>query len=110
MASNGSSISERARNSATVDPQEAMFDRELDDDALEKLLDERDKTSTSLLRAKKAFKEKDDLVKARLGEFELADGEVARCGRHRISKVGTPSGHREFDVAASSRLYFSLFE
>jgi hypothetical protein len=108
----GSSISERARNgtAAGVDAQDGLFDKEITDTGLESLLDERETKKTAKARAVKAFKEKDDLVKARLGEFELADGEVARVGKYRIENKPRRGGHRSFDVSAGNTLSITLFD
>lgn len=104
-----SSIADRARNGAAEDPQAGLFDREIEDASLEELLDQREDKRAKKSSATTAFKEKDDLVKARLSEFELEGGEVIRCGKYRITKTVTAPGHREFDVGAGSRLNISLF-
>lgn len=107
----GSSVADRARGHlSAVDGQQGMFDREFDDTNLEALLDQREEKKAKRLAAQKAFKEKDDLVKARLSEFELADGEVARVGKYRIENKVTAPGHREFDVGGGNRLNIKLFD
>lgn len=107
----GSSVRDRARGHlSSVDAQEGMFDRTIDDTGLEALLDQREDVKAKKLDANRKFKEKDDLVKARLGEFELADGEVARIGKYRIEKKQRAGGHREFDVAPGTRLNITLFD
>lgn len=104
------SVEQRARSGAEVDPQEGLFDQTIDDTNLETLLDQRATARQKKLDAAKAFKEKDDLVKARLSEFELAVGEVARVGKYRIEVKRTEGGHREFDVGAGSRLQIKLID
>lgn len=108
---NGSSISDRARgHRSAVDPQDGLFDQDINDDALERLLDEREDRKGKRLEANRKFKEKDDLVKARLEEFSLGEGEVARVGKYRIEKRTSRGGHREFDVAPGARLNITLFD
>lgn len=112
MPSNTSSISDRARNgngAAEGDAQDGMFDKEVDDRALERLLDKRAELNQAKLDAARAYKEKDDQVKARLSEFSLAEGEVARVGKWRVENKVQPGGHRSFDVGRSTRLDIKLF-
>lgn len=106
----GQSITERAQNGAVVDPQEGLFDHEIADEALEALLDKREDAKAKRGRAQKAFKDEDDKVRARLSEFELGDGEVARVGKYRIAKRALPGRSVSFETSPSSRLYISLFE
>jgi hypothetical protein len=106
----GSSVSNRARHLSSVDAQDGLFDQEIDDTSLEALLDEREDLNEKRLEANRKFKEKHDLVKARLGEFNIAVGEVARVGKYRIEKRPSQGGHREFDVAPGERLTIKLFD
>lgn len=107
----GQSVADRARGHlSAVDGQQGMFDRELDAQGLEALMDQREDKKAKKLSAAKAFKEKDDLVKARLAEFNLAVGEVARVGKYRVEVKATPGGHREFDVGAGERINIKLFD
>lgn len=106
---NVSSIADRARNAPAVDPQDGLFDKEFDDTNLEQLLDKREAAKDKRAKATKAFKDEDDKVKARLSEFELADGEVARVGKYRIAKKATPGRAVSFETSPSSRLSISLF-
>ena len=109
----GSSVANRARGHlSSVDGQTGMFDREINDEggSLEALLDERETAKKKKADATKKFKEKDVLAKARLGEFNLSAGEVARVGKYRIEIKAVPGGHREFDVGGSERLNIKLFD
>lgn len=106
---NVSSIADRARNAPAEDPQDGLFDKEFDDTNLEQLLDKREAAKEKRGKAQKAFKEEDDKVKARLSEFELADGEVARVGKYRIEKKALPPRSVSFDTDPSSRLNITQF-
>lgn len=92
------------------DPQDGIFDKQINDDSLETLLDKREDLKTERKAAQAAFKEKDDAVKARIAEFELADGEVARVGKYRIEKKATASRSVSFETSPSSRLTIKLFD
>lgn len=105
-----SSIADRAQNGAAVDAQDGLFDKEVDDGALEAALDTREKAKAKRAAAQKTFKEEDDKVKARLSEFELADGEVARVGKYRIEKKAIAGRAVSFETGPSTRLHISLFE
>lgn len=111
-SSNVSSIADRARAgaAAAADPQDGLFDKQFDDSNLESLLDKREERKAERKAANKAFKTEDDKVKARLEEFNLADGEVARVGKYRIEKRATQGRSVSFDTSPSSRLNISLFE
>lgn len=108
----GSSISDRARNGngAAADAQEGMFDKQIDDASLEELIDQREALAEKARTANSKLKDKAVLVKARLAEFELAVGEVARVGKYRIENKRRAGGHREFDVAPSEQLSISLID
>lgn len=92
------------------DPQDGLFDRTVDDSNLEALLDQREDLKRARKEAQAAFKETDDAVKARIAEFDLPDGEVARCGKYRIEKKATKPRSVAFETEGSSRLDIKLFE
>jgi hypothetical protein len=103
---NGQSIASRA--AASPDDQIEMNEKAIDNPQLAALLEERHELNAERLAAVRAFKEKDDVVKARLSEFELAVGEVARCGRFKIKKTRRAGGDREFTVSPSDQLKIAL--
>ena len=103
---NGSSISDRART--TADDQIEFNEKEIDNPGLAALLEERLTLNEARLKAIREFEEKDRQAKARISEFELAVGEVARCGRFKIVKQRRAGGDREFTVAPSEPLRISL--
>jgi hypothetical protein len=104
----GSSISDRARTSASADDQIEFHEKQLDNDDLAALLEERYSLNEARLAAVRAFEEKDRQAKARISEYELAVGEVARCGRFKIKKQRRAGGDREFTVAPSEPLRIFL--
>ena len=107
-AGNGSSISDRARTSASADDQIEFNEKQIDNPGLAALLEERLTLNEARLKAIREFEEKDRQAKARISEFELAVGEVARCGRFKIVKQRRAGGDREFTVAPSEPLRISL--
>jgi len=105
---NGQSISERARTSASPDDQIEFNEKQIDNPDLASLLEERYELNEARLAAIREFEEKDRQAKARLSEFELAVGEVARCGRFKVKKQRRAGGDREFTVAPSETLQIKL--
>lgn len=81
----------------TVDAQDSMFDRVVEDAELEAVLDEREKRRLKRLAANTSFKEKDDAARGKLDALDLPDDTVVRCGRHRISVKRTDVTHVSFD-------------
>jgi hypothetical protein len=89
----------------TSDPQTAIDERDLGNNDLEARLEERDRLNEARLVATRAFEDADTNVRNMLEEFQLAAGEVARCGRFRIEKTHpTPAKHVEFDRGGNSQL------
>jgi len=78
-AGNGSSISDRARTSASADDQIEFNEKQIDNADLAALLDERGVLNEARLKAIRDFEEKDRQAKARISEYELAVGEVMRA-------------------------------
>lgn len=97
-------------NSAASTPQTALDEKPIDSPELEALIDKREERKATKKEATAAFKEMDDAVKARIAEFDLPEGEVARCGKYRIEKRPTKGRSVSFETAPSSRLTISLFE
>lgn len=92
------------------DPQMGMDERIVDDASLEALLDKREELKLARKEAQAAFKEKDDAVKARIAEFDLGDGEVARCGKYRVERKVVKPRSVSFETSGSSRYAIKLFE
>lgn len=107
---NGSSIRDRARTAARPDDQIEMNEKQLDNADLAALLEERYRLNERRLKAIRDFEEKDRQAKARISEYELAVGEVARCGRFKIKKQRRAGGDREFTVAPSEPLQIKLLD
>lgn len=107
---NASSISERARTSASADDQIEFNEKQIDNPDLATLLDERGELNEARLAAIRAFEEKDRQAKARISEYELAVGEVARVGRWKVKKQRRAGGDREFTVAPSEPLQIRLHD
>ena len=104
----GSSIRDRARTSASPDDQIEFNEKNIDNADLAALLEERHTLNEERLAAVRAFEEKDRQAKARISEYELAVGEVARVGRFKIKKTRRAGGDREFTVAPSEPLQIKL--
>lgn len=107
-ADNVRSISDRARSSSSVDAQESMFDKVIEDDELLAALDEREEKRAARLEANGAFKIAADNAKDLLVNHHIEVGEVVRVGRHRIKKTRIAPTSVSFDTSGSERLNFGL--
>jgi hypothetical protein len=105
---NVSSISDRARQSSAVDPQDGLFDRVIEDADLEAALEARETKRAEKLAATKAFKVEDDNAKSLLVNHPIEAGDTIRCGRFRIKKTAIAPNHVEFDTGGSERLSFGV--
>ena len=101
---NGSSISDRARSGAAVDPQDGMFDKQWDDEQLVAALEERERIREQRLSVNAEFKTADAAVKDKLLDYSLAVGEVARVGRFRIKKTRRAGNEVSFETAPREQL------
>jgi len=101
-----SSIADRARSreSSAVDPQDGLFDKQFEDAQLEAALEERERLRQQKLEAQRAAKVADDAAKEQLLRFNLAVGEVARCGRFRIKKTQPQGRDVSFTTNPAPRL------
>lgn len=84
--------------------QTAIDERVFDSNELERALEEREKHNNSLKAVRNAFKEADEKCKTMLHEFQLAVGEVGRCGRFRIEHKQVAPREVAWETPASSRL------
>lgn len=91
----------------TEDPQLRTDEKLIEHTSLEDALETREKRKSSLGAVRKEFKEADERAKALLAEFDLQDGEVARCGRFRIEKKGFQGRSVSFETSPSSRIKIS---
>jgi len=96
---------------AGVDPQQGMFDREVEDGDLIAALEKREKTRAAASAAKAKHTEQHDKVKAMIDAYDLGDEEVVRAGRFRIRmsrrEGGTPVS---FTTAPGRRKTISLLD
>jgi hypothetical protein len=93
--------------STTAEPQLAMDEKPLDSSALEAALDTREQKMVVKRKVSKEFRDADNVVKGLVGEFNLKEGEVARCGKYRIEVKTVPGGARAFETSDSTRLIIS---
>lgn len=105
---NGRSVSDRARSSSAVDPQDGLFDKEIEDGDLIAALERREEARAAKLSATKAFKVEDDNAKAELVNHDIQVGDVVRAGRFRIKKTAVAPRSVAFDTSGSERLTFGV--
>lgn len=98
------SISERARQSSAVDPQDGLFDKVIEDADLEAALEERERIRLQRLEVNHAFKTADEQAKNALVDHDISAGDVVRCGRFRIKKTAIQPRQVSFDTSGSERL------
>jgi hypothetical protein len=96
--------------SATVDPQEGMFDRVVEDGDLIAALEKREKLNASRKATAAKYKEQHDVVKGMLDGFQLGDEEIVRVGRFRIKMSRTEGRSVSFDTSPSRRMTISLLD
>lgn len=90
--------------STKATPQTAIDERLVESDELEKALEDREIAKGTKSEAQAKFNTLDEVVKDKIEEFNLADGEVARVGRFRIEKKPVAPREVSFTAEASSRL------
>jgi len=105
---NGRSIQERAQGG--VDDQLGMFDRVIEDAALEALLEDREVKRLTKSEANTAYASAHDRVKTRISEEALEPGDVIRCGRFRIKMTHVEGGAVAFETSGSDRLYIGTLD
>jgi hypothetical protein len=89
------------------DPQQGLFDREIEDGDLISALEEREKRNKSRKAVTAKYKEQHEKVKAMLDAYALGDEEMVRVGRfpHPHVPFGRPLGRlRDLAVAAHDDL------
>lgn len=67
-------------------PQTAMDEQLIENQELEKALEDREVAKGAAAEARAKYTTLDEVCKDKIEEFSLADGEVARVGRFRIEK------------------------
>jgi hypothetical protein len=95
---------------ATVDPQEGMFDRVVEDGDLISALEEREKRRKSFKALEAKYKEADERAKGLIDTYNIGDGEVVRAGRFRIKITRTASREVSFETSASRRMRISTLD
>src|SRR4051794_21952214 len=96
---------------AVVEQEQTAIDEQvIEDGDLVAALERRQEKKVLAGNARKNYKDADDAVKGRLGDLELAEGDVVRCGRFRISKRAVPARDVSFSTDPSSRLTIAVLE
>lgn len=98
------SISGRARTGGGVDPQDGLFDREIEDGDLIAALERREEKRLDRVSANAAFKIEADNVKDLLLNFPIEVGETVRVGRFRLTKSHRDGNSVAFETAPRDQL------
>lgn len=96
--------------SATVDHQQGMFDREVEDGDLISALEARETLNTKRKDAAAKYKEQHDKVKGLLAGYELGDEEIVRVGRFLIKNSRSEGRSVSFETSPSVRTRISLLD
>lgn len=89
--------------------QLGMDERNVEDQELEKALEDRLRAADDISEIRKVYKVADAAVKERVGVLDLADGDAIRCGRFRVAKTAVASRAVSFETDPTSRLTISLW-
>lgn len=90
--------------------QLGMDERVLEDAELAKLLEARLRAGDDKREVAGVYKLADQAAKDAIAKLELADGDIVRIGRFRITKKVTEPKHVEFDSAGGSSLQIKFIE
>lgn len=101
---NGESIRSRSRRDTAVDAQDGFWDHQWEDSGLEAALEERQRIKEQRADVQAEFKTADTAVKTKLEEYNLAVGEVARCGRFKIKKSQRAGAAVSFETSPREQL------
>lgn len=96
--------------SAAVDPQDGLFDREVEDGDLIAALEKREKAKDAKKAVTAKYREAHDKVTGMLAGFELGDEEIVRVGRFRIKMSRVEGRSVAFDTSPSRRMTISLLD
>lgn len=83
--------------------QMALDESPIESEHLAELLGNRERAKESLKGPRKKFKDADSLVKAQIGQLELADG-TYRCGEFVVKISEAEEKHIEFERTSSKRI------
>lgn len=95
-------------STTAAEPQLAMDEKPIESSALEAALDAREQKKVVKRKVTKEFKDADDVVKGLIGEFEIGENEIVRCGKYRIQRKTVPGGARSFETNDSTKLIISV--
>lgn len=88
----------------TATDQTSLDEREIEDEELEQILNDREIAKGKKAEATKKFKTLDDLAKDRLEELGIDPDEVVRIGRFRCAKSEVPSRAVSFETEPTTRM------
>lgn len=97
--------------SAVTQPQTSIYEKQIENEALEAALERREELREPKKEAARAFKQADDAVKAMLEHEELGIGAVVRIGRFIVTKTMREGGKEvSFTTSPQDRYGIKLFE
>lgn len=97
-------------NGSHVDAQDGLFDTVIENDSLEKALEEREGMREERSAVNLKWKETTDKIKGIVATLDVDDGATLRCGRFRIDKTSVDAKSVAFETEASTRLNIGIVE
>jgi hypothetical protein len=91
-----------------LNPQTSLYEREVENEQLERALEEREKLKARVAKARKSYAEADEWAKGLLGEVQLGDGATVRVGRFLLTRRAVAARSVAFETQPASRLTISL--
>jgi hypothetical protein len=91
-----------------VDPQTSLYEVTVEDDELEKLLEQRQDAKEAATVARTHYNTADDAVKAKLSTLDLGDGAPVRVGRFVVARRPVKGRAVSFETGDTTRLTISL--
>ena len=90
-----------------AEAQTALDERVVDDIDLESVLEDRERAKGAAGEARRKFSTVDDIAKGKIGDLKLAEGDVVRCGRFRITYKSVEARSVSFETQPTARLTIS---
>jgi hypothetical protein len=89
--------------SVSADPQTSIYETEIEDENVERLLEARDKAKASARAVNKKARDADSAAKAALEALDLGHDATVRIGRFLVTLKKTESRSVSFDTAPGER-------
>jgi hypothetical protein len=93
---------------ASPTPQTSLYEKVLEDEALEECLEQRQALKERVSEARRKYKEADDVAKGKIETLDLGQDAPARVGRFVLTRRSTKARSVAFETAPGVRTQISL--